>query len=309
MDAKNSLLSANSPWRRHKVALLMLLPALLFVLVFNYAPLFGLVIAFKDYNVFDGILGSDWVGLANFKRIFSQPDMLKAVKNTLVYGVAICFGSFPFPIILALLFNELRNLKFKKVVQTVSYMPHFLSWMSIVSLFYAFFAMEGPFNQLMANIVGEGYEAKNILLDDKNFLGIIFFSHVWKSVGWSSVIFLAAITGIDQSLYEAATIDGCGKFKQAIYITLPSIKTTIVVVLVMSLGSLVTSNFEQVYGFQNVYIQAETDTINTITFREGIQNGNYSMATALGLSQGIVSVILVLTANWISKKISDVGIW
>lgn len=305
--AKASRLFAS--WREHKIALFLLVPALLTVLIFNYVPLAGLVIAFKDYNVFKGIAGSPWVGFENFRIIFDQPEMLRAVYNTLVYGVVTTFGAFPFPIILALLFNELKNARFKKIVQTVSYMPHFLSWASIVGLFYAFFANEGSFNQLMTKIVGDSYEPINILMDSKYFLGIIFGSHLWKSVGWSSVIFLAAIAGIDTSLYEAASIDGCGKLRQAIHITLPMIRTTAVIVLLMSLGGIVATNFEQVYGFQNVFTQEATETINTLIYREGIQNGKYSLATAFGLSQGLVTVILIVSANSFSKKLMKVSIW
>ncbi len=299
----------SNPWKQHKIALLMLVPALLAVFIFNYIPLAGLVIAFKDYDVFKGIIDSPWVGFENFRIIFDKPEMLKAVYNSLIYGVTITFVGFPFPIILALLFNELRNARFKKVVQTISYMPHFLSWASVVSLFYAFFASEGSFNMLMAKIVGEGYEPVNILMDSKYFLGIIFSSHLWKSVGWESVVYLAAITGIDSSLYEAASIDGCSKLKQAFYITLPMIRNTAVILLVMSLGGIVATNFEQVYGFQNVFIQEDTETINTLIYREGIQNGKYSLATAFGLSQGLVTLILVLSANFICKKFMKVSIW
>lgn len=299
----------NSPWRQHKIALLMLLPALISVFVFNYLPMTGLILAFKDYNLIDGIMRSPWVGFDNFVTIFNQPEMLKAVGNTLLYGIVITFGAFPFPILLALLFNELRNMHFKKVVQTISYMPHFLSWISVVGLFYALFAVEGSINQMIGKIVGEGYVAKNILMDDSYFLGIIFGSHLWKTTGWSSVLFLAAIAGIDTSLYEAAVLDGCGKIKQAIHITLPCIKNTIIVVLVMSLGGLVTSNFEQVYGFQNVFTQEQTETINTLIYRQGIQNGEYSLATAFGLSQGLVTIVLVLSANFLTKKLMETSIW
>ncbi len=301
--------SQANPWKQHKIALIMLIPALLTVFIFNYIPLAGLVIAFKDYDVFKGIIDSPWVGFENFRIIFDKPEMLKAIYNSLIYGLTITFVGFPFPIILALLFNELRNARFKKVVQTISYMPHFLSWASIVSLFYAFFASEGSFNMIMAKIIGEGYEPVNILMDSKYFLGIIFGSHLWKSVGWESVVYLAAITGIDSSLYEAASIDGCSKFKQAFYITLPMIRNTAVILLVMSLGGIVATNFEQVYGFQNVFIQEDTETINTLIYREGIQNGKYSLATAFGLSQGLVTLILVLSANFISKKLMKVSIW
>ncbi len=298
-----------SPWKKHWLALLILVPALLEVLIFKYLPLIGIVIAFKDFNILQGIWGSSWVGLENFKEIFSNPDMLKAVKNTLINGVALTFGGFPFPIVLALLFNELRCAKFKKVSQTLTYMPHFLSWISVVGLFYAFFATEGSFNMFMAKIFGDSWEAKNILLDSKNFLPIIFWSHIWKAVGWSSIVFLAAITGIDDGLYEAATLDGCGRLKQTWYITLPSIKGTIVVVLVMSLGSLVTSSFDQVYGFQNLFTQEDTEVIQTLIYRQGIQGGKYSLASAFGLSQGIVQITLIMMANFLSKKLMQTSIW
>lgn len=302
-------LCSQSPWKKHKIALFMLLPAIVAVFLFNYLPLLGIVIAFKDFNVILGMWDSPWVGLENFKTIFIQPEMLKAVYNTLIYGVTITFGAFPFPIVLALLFNELRNARFKKFTQTLTYMPHFLSWISVVGLFYTFLAKEGSFNQMMTQITGGSWESNNILLDDKYFLPIIFWTHVWKSTGWSSIIFLAAITGIDGTLYEAATIDGCGKLKQTWYITLPSIKGTIVTVLVMSLGGLVTTSFEQVYGFQNLFTQENTEVINTLIYRQGIQGGKYSLASAFGLAQGLVTIILILTANFISKKLMDTSIW
>lgn len=295
--------------KKHRYAYLLILPALLFVLVFSYFPLLGIVMAFKDYSVLDGIMGSPWVGFKHFITIFTQPNMLKTIANTLLYGAVILFGGFPFPIILAIMFNELKNMKFKKVVQTVSYMPYFLSWISVIGLFYAFLATEGPFNSLMALIFGSGWQAKNILLDSKYFLPVIYISHLWKNVGWSSVLFLAAIAGIDPSLYEAASIDGCGRFKQIMHITIPSIATTMIIVLIMSLGTLVNTNFEQVYGFQNVYVQEATDVINTVIYRQGIENGKYSLATAFGLSQGVVTLALLLISNTLSKKLFKISIW
>ena len=294
---------------RYGIDYVMLFPAIIAVFIFSYLPMTGIIIAFKDFNIIDGVMGSPWVGLDNFKEIFVQPAMFKIVLRTLFYGVVLTFGPFPFPIILALLFNELRNLRFKKIVQTVTYMPHFLSWISIVGLFSAFLAEEGTFNQIMAHIMGDGYVAQNILLDDRYFLPVLFVSYLWKSIGWSSIIFLAAITGIDPSLYEAASIDGCSKLKQAWHITLPSIKGTIVIVLVMSLGGLVSTSFEQIFGFQNVFTQENTEVINTFIYRQGIQNGKYSLSTAFGLSQGIVTITLILTANFISKKLMQTSIW
>ena len=171
------------------------------------------------------------------------------------------------------------------------------------------FAIDGPVNNLMAKIVGESYQRTNILMDSKNFLPVMFFSGLWKELGWSSIIYLAAIAGVDASMYEAAEVDGCNRFKQVLYITLPAIKTTIVLVLLLGMGSLVTANFEHVYGLQNVYTQNETEVINTLVYRKGIQGGEYSLATAFGLMQGIVSVTLVVLANKFSQVVSETSLW
>lgn len=294
---------------KHKFLLILLAPAVLLVLIFCYLPMAGLVMAFQDYDIIGGILESDFIGFDNFKTIFTMPKFLKAIKNTVVYSAVNIFIGTPFPIVLALMFNELRNQKFKKTVQTISYLPYFLSWISVIGMFYAIFATDGFYNQVMAKIVGESYKAKNILMDSKNFLGVIFWSNQWKNIGWNSIIFLAAITGIDPSLYEAARVDGCSRLKQTLYITLPSIMPTIAIVFIMSTASLVTSNFEQVFGFQNLYTQEETEVINTLVYRQGIQNAEYSLSTAFGLVQGIVSFGLVFITNKIVKKASGVGIW
>lgn len=305
MKKKKNALSNNS----NKFMYILLLPSLLAVFIFSYLPMLGLVIAFKDFDAIEGIINSPWVGLANFKKILSYPEFLTAIKNTLIYSSVCLFGKFPFPIILALLINEIGNLKFKKIVQTISYFPHFLSWASVCSLIYAMFAINGPINNFLESIIGSGYERTNILMDSKNFLPILFSSGLWKEIGWGTIIYLAAIAGVDESMYEAASLDGCNRFKQILYITLPSIKTTVVLVLLLGLGGLVSTNFEQVYGLQNVYTQNETDVINTLIYRQGIQGGEYSLATAFGLMQGIVSLILVITANRFSKAVSDTSLW
>ena len=295
--------------KKYRYAYLLMLPAVVFVFIFSYIPFLGITIAFKDYDALTGIMSSPWVGLKHFKTIFTYPNMLQSIGRTFIYGCVIVFGGFPFPIILAILFNELRNIRFKKVVQTISYMPYFLSWISVIGLFYSFLATEGTFNEILAKLIGDGYEAKNILMDSRYFLPIIFISHLWKNVGWASVLFLAAIAGIDPSLYEAATMDGCGRIRQIWNITLPCIKGTVIIVLVMSLGSLFNTNFEQVYGFQNVYTQEQTEIIGTLVYRQGIENGKYSLSTAFGLCQGVVTLILLLTSNSVSKKLFGASIW
>ena len=234
---------------------------------------------------------------------------MHAIKNTLIYsGVQLIFGT-PFPIILAILFNELKQQRFKKVVQTISYLPYFLSWISVIGMFYAFFAVDGTFNDFMVWIFGAEYERVNILTKSEYFLGVIFWSNIWKNIGWNSIIFLAAISGIDPTLYEAAMVDGCNRFRQIIHITLPSILPTIAIIFIMNTATLVTSNFEQVYGFQNLYVQEDTEVINTLVYRQGILNAEYSLSTAFGMAQGLVSFLLVFVSNKIVKKATGVGIW
>lgn len=312
-DVKNIAVSEvkvrRNTFSANKYMYFLLAPAIICVFIFGYAPLSGLLLAFKDYDALIGFAKSPWVGLENIKNIFAFPNFVAAIKNTLIYSSVCLFGQFPFPILLAIMLNEVRSKSFKKISQTITYLPHFLSWISVVGFAYSMFALHGPFNNVMVRIFGESYERTNILLESDNFLGFIFFSGLWKEVGWSSIIYLAAIAGIDQTLYEAASIDGAGKLKQIWHITLPSLRTTAVLVLIMNVGSLVTSNFEQVYGFQNVYTQTDTEVINTLVYREGIQNGEYSMATAFGLVQGLVSLMLVMAANKLSKKLSGTAIW
>jgi putative aldouronate transport system permease protein len=294
---------------RYKFLYFLILPAIVYTVIFNYLTMGGIIMAFQDYDIIGGIFKSPFVGLSNFVQVFSQPKMLHAIKNTLVYSSVGLFLGTPGPIIFALLLNELRTPKFKKVVQTISYFPHFLSWISVVGMLSAFFATYGTWNDILAKIFGEGYERVNILMDAKNFLPVLFWSGQWKGIGWGSIVYLAAITGIDQTLYEAATVDGCGKFKQALYITIPSIMPTIIMLFIMSMGGLFSTNFEQVFGFQNIYTQEATETINTLIYRTGIQNGEYSLSTAFGLSQSAVSFLLVWISNRIIKKGTGVGIW
>lgn len=294
--------------KRYKYVYLLTLPAFLTVLVFQYLPYLGITIAFKDFDIVKGFAGSPWVGLENFKQIFTVPEFSRAIINTLVYSAVLLFGTFPFPIILALLFNELFNMKFKKVVQTISYMPYFLSWISVIGLISAMLSLEGSVNQFLGKIIS-GYQATNPLMDSKYFLPIIFFANLWKNVGWSSVVFMAAIAGIDPSLYEATAVDGCGRFKQMLHITLPSIIPTAVLILIMNMGSLVSANFELVFGFQNAYTQNQTEVINTLVYRQGIVSGKYSLSTAFGLAQGLVSLLLVMISNAISKRAAGISLW
>lgn len=303
MDKKSRLI------KKYRMNYILLIPAIVSVFIFCYLPMAGIVMAFQEYDIIGGIFTSKFVGFENFIKIFTTPKFLSAIKNTLIYsGVNLIFGT-PFPIILAILLNELRCRWFRNTIQTISYLPYFLSWISVIGIFQILFSSEGTVNAVLSKIFGSSYTPVNILMNPKYFLGIIFWTGQWKNVGWSSIVFLAAITGINQSLYEAAAVDGCSRFKQVFYITLPSIMPTIAIVFIMATASLVVSNFDQVYGFQNAYIQEKTEVINTLVYREGILNAEYSMATAFGIAQGLVSFILVFITNKIVKKVSDVGIW
>ena len=188
---------------RYKALYWMLVPAMAIVFVFQYVPLFGIIMAFQNFDIFKGFFGSDFVGLSHFQKIFSEPKFLLAIKNTLIYSSLNLFLGFPMPIILALLLNEIRNIAFKRTVQTISYLPHFLSWISVVALFYTIFALQGPFNQIRTMLLGAGAKPINILMDAKYFIWIIYSSNLWKTVGWSSVVYLAAIAGIDQEIGRA----------------------------------------------------------------------------------------------------------
>jgi len=296
--------------KKYKFSLLLILPAFLFVLVFAYLPLFGVIMAFQDFDIINGgFFGSSFVGLDNFRTIFTMPAFLGAIRNTVVYSAANLIVFTPFPILLALFFNELKNQRFKKVVQTISYLPFFLSWISVIGLFYTMFAMYGPVNDLRLFLFGANTERINIIMDHNYFLAVLLSSNLWKNVGWSTVIYMAAIAGIDGTLYEAAEIDGCNRFRKAVHITLPCMKETILLLFIISTGSLFNSNFEQIYGFQNIFTQQQTEVINTLVFRRGIEGGAYSLATALGLFQGVVTFGIVFVSNAIVKKLSGTGIW
>ncbi|MDF2924175.1 MAG: sugar transporter permease [Paenibacillaceae bacterium] len=294
---------------KHKLLYLLLSGALVWNVIFNYIPMAGVIVAFQEYDIFKGVMGSPFVGLKHFIDIFQVPALQKAILNTLLYsGVKLLFG-FPLTVIFALLLNEIRHMMFKRVIQTISYLPHFLSWIAVASLGYSFFELYGPFNDLRQFIMGADAARLNILMDPDYFLGVIFFSSVFKEIGWGTIIYLAAISGIDSQLYEAAVMDGCGRFKQALHITLPGIVPTAMILFILSAGGILNANFEQIIGFQNLYTQQQTEVINTIVYKYGLQQGNFSLSTAFGLMQGVVSFIILYLVNKLAKKVSNVGLW
>ncbi|TLS48342.1 sugar ABC transporter permease [Paenibacillus antri] len=293
--------------RRDRAFYMLLAPAILIVFVFAYMPIPGILVAFKDYKVLRGFWGSEWVGLANIEKIFVLPNMILAIWNTFWISLLSLVFLFPAPIALALLLNEVRVQLFKRVVQTLFYLPHFLSWISVIGIAYAFYSIYGPLNDLRVALGGEGTERIMFMAEQSMFVPNVILLNLWKEVGWGTIIFLAAIASVDPQLYEAAHMDGANRLQQAWHITLPSIMPTVMILLILQLGNLFNVNFELIYGLQNPFINFEV--IQTIVFKFGIQQGSYAIATALGFVQGIIALVLTIAANYGAKKASGVGIW
>jgi putative aldouronate transport system permease protein len=303
--AKKQKLSFSGFISRYGMFYVLLAPALVLTLIFAYIPLPGVVISFMKYNPFDGFR-SPWLGLENYRQIFTIPQFSTAIINTLRLSVLMIAITFPCPIILALLFNELRNGVFKKIVRTVSYLPNFLSWISIIGMAYALLDKYGTLNNLRALLLGPGAERVTFVAQQSMFVPSLIILNIWKNIGWGSIVYLASMASIDEQLYEAATIDGAGRWKQTVHITIPAILPMVTMFLILSMGNLFSSNFELVFGMQNAFINFET--IDTIVYKHGIMGGNFSLATAMGFMQGLVALVLVLGSNFISKRLNGLSI-
>ncbi len=291
---------------RDRYFYIMCLPVFIYFLIFKYWPMAWLSIAFKDFKILKGFSGSEWVGFENFEKFFSNPDFWSLISNTLIlniYSLVFCFTA---PIIFAILLNELWSDKFKRVAQTISYLPHFLSTVVMVSMVMTFLSPSlGTLNSIMASL---GMEKINFLSEPQYFRSIMIISGIWQQVGWSSIIYLSALTSIDQSLYEAATVDGASKWKQVWNITLPGLSNTIIIMLILQIGNLMNVNVEKIYLFQNPLNLSVSEMLPTYVYKIGIVNSDYSLATAIGLFNSVISLGLVLLANQASKKYSEVSI-
>ena len=286
---------------------ILLFPALALTFIFAYLPMPGIMVAFQEYDIFLGLLKSPFVGLRNIIDLLQTPELIESVWNTLKISVLSLVFCFPAPIILALLFNELKNGVFKRAIQTISYLPYFLSWISVIGIFTTFYSVYGPLNDLRLALFGPEVERILFLSKQELFIPNVLFLSLWKDTGWGTVIYLASISAIETQLYEAADIDGANKWQQTIHITLPGIMTTAVILLILSLSNLFGSNFELIFGLQNPFIDLEV--ISTIVYKYGIQNASYSMATAIGFMQGLIAFLLIFISNYVCKKVSEVGIW
>lgn len=293
---------------RNQAFYLMLIPGIIYFLIFKYVPLLGSVIAFKDYNIFKGIIASDWVGLQWFHQLFTYPKFTRLLQNTLLISFYQILFAFPAPIILALLMNELRMLRLKRIVQTIVYLPHFLSWTIVAGLVYMLLSTQtGLLNSLYERWTGN--EPVDLLQNARYVRTIIVSSGMWKEMGWGTIIFLAALTGISPSLYEAAKIDGAGRWNQFTNITLPGLLPAIVVLLLLKVGHVLDLGFEQIYPFLNPLTAEKGDVFDTYTYKAGIVGGQYSFTTAVGLFKSVVGFLVLLFANKASKSATGEGLF
>ncbi|WP_242972576.1 ABC transporter permease [Lachnoclostridium sp. An169] len=285
----------------------MMLPGIIYLIMFKYVPMMGSVIAFKDYSVFQGIWGSAWSGLENFKKLFEYPDFYRILRNTIVLGFIKTFLVFPIPLILALMLNELRNAKMKKAIQTIICIPYFISWVVVGGLVFDFFGVGGIFNNVREAL---GMDTLLVMQKESWFRPVYLISTIWKESGWGTVVYLAAISSIDPSLYESASIDGASRFQKMRYITFPLLVPTALILLLLNIGNFLTLGFDQVYNLYTPMTYSVADIFDTYVFRVGIQEAQYSFATAVGLFQSVVGLIMVVVFNKIANKVSeDGGLW
>ncbi len=291
---------------KNKYIYLMLLPVFIYYLMFHYRPMFGVLIAFQDYVPKKGILGSKWIGLENFKEFFQSPYFWTLLRNTIKISLSSIVFGFPAPIILALLINELKNRVYSRVVQTITYLPHFISLVVVCGLLKEFTLDTGVVNDIIAFFGGT---RTTMLANPKMFVPLYVISDIWQQVGWNSIIYLAALTSIDMQLYEAAKIDGAGRFKQLLHITLPGISSTIVIMLILRIGNILNVGFEKIILLYNPAIYDTADVISTYVYRVGLQEFKWGFSTAVGLFNSVVNFGFLILSNQISKRFNDVSLW
>lgn len=298
--------------RRNFDMYLMLLPAMVYVVIFNLAPMYGISLAFKDYDMFLSdspflsILQSPWVGLEHFRKIFGRPEFINALRNTLIISSTKIIVGFPMPILFAILLNEVKSSKFQKGLQTVVYLPHFLSWAVVAGIFVDLLGSTGIVNTALTSL---GFDKVSFLMDNRLFRIIIILSDIWKEVGWSSIIYFAAIAGLDQECFEAAEVDGANRFQQIWYVMLPGLMPTIVLMLIMRVGSIMDAGFSQIFAMYNPTVYETGDIIGTYIYRIGLGKMDFSMGTAVGLFNSLIALILVVSSNAAAKKMTGKSIW
>lgn len=295
------------PLVRYRWFYLMMAPGLIYYFIFHYLPMGGVLIAFKDYNLMEGIWGSPWAGLKHFEEMFRAPEIPRAIKNTVIISVyRILFNMFP-DLIFALILNEIRVAWFKRTIQTVTYGPYFLSWIIVYGLAYSFLAPDaGLINFWIRETGGRPID---FLTSNEMFRTIIITTDIWKNTGYGAIIYLAALATIDPQLYEAAVVDGAGRWRQLRHITLPGVANVFVLLLILRIGHIMDAGFDQIYIFLNTRVHASGDIIDTWVFRNGLEKFDFSVATAVGLFKSAIGLLLVVGANKLAKKLGQSGIW
>jgi putative aldouronate transport system permease protein len=298
-------------WKRllkEKYLFLLLLPGLLYFIVYRYVPMVGISIAFKDYSPFLGFADSPWVGFKHFRTLLGSAEVVQVLWNTLAISFLQIVFAFPAPIVLALLLNEVRSQSYKRIVQSIVYLPHFLSWVVVVGIVFIFFRNDGIVNDVLRIYFG-AEEPIRFLTEPGWFRPFIVAEVIWKEVGWGTIIFLAALSGVDPHLYEAATIDGASRWKQMWHVTLPAIRSTIVILLILRLGDVLDTGFEQIWLQLNAFNMGVGNTLDTYVYYKGIQQSDYSFSTAVGLFKGLIGLILVVGANKLAKRFGEEGVY
>lgn len=292
---------------RNKWLYIMLIPGILYYVIFKYGPMLGLIAAFKDYQPFLGFFGSPWVGWKHFQRLFGSDSFFRILKNTLIFSGLNLLFFFPVPILIALLLNEVRVNWFKKLVQSVIYIPHFLSWVVVVGISYSLFTTDGGvINNFITNVLHR--ETVDFMGSEFWLRPMVVFQNIWKESGWGTIIFLAALAGVDVQMYEAARLDGAGRLQQIWYITLPAIKSTVITMLILRMGNIMEAGFDQLFLMQNATNRQAAQIIDTYVYQMGMKNGQLSFATAVGLFKSVIGLVLVLSADKIAKKVGEEGI-
>ncbi|MCR8631385.1 ABC transporter permease [Paenibacillus radicis (ex Xue et al. 2023)] len=304
---RNDLLYWSRRIARNRWLYLMALPGFFYFVIFKYIPMWGVMIAFKDYRPFLGFSQSPWVGMKYFDRFFNDPSFFQLLSNTLILGLYNLIFFFPAPIIIALLLNELRSERFKRFVQSMIYVPHFVSWVVVIGIAYVFLTTEGG---LLNDIIASSGGTKiNFLASEEWFRPMIILEVVWKETGWGTIIFLAALAGVDPQLYEAARIDGANRWRQIWHITLPAIRSTIIILLILRLGHFLETGFEQIWLMLNPLNRSLGEVFDTYVYTSGITQGQFSYSTAVGLFKSFVGLLMVMGANWLAKKFGEEGIY
>lgn len=293
--------------RRYWDLYLIMIPGIVYFLAFKYAPMWGVVIAFQDYSVFAGIRDSDWVGLKHFTDMFHDSDFFNIFKNTLLISLYKLVWGFPGPIILALLLNEVRHMSYKRLIQTLAYLPHFLSWIIVAGILNNILS---PSTGIVNEVLGWfGIEPIFFLADPGWFRTVLVSSDIWKEIGWGAIVYLAALAGIDPQLYEAATVDGANKWHQLRHITLPALLPTVVILFILRLGHVLDVGFEQIFVLYNPMVYGVADVIETYVYRVGLTQAQFSFSTAVGLFKSVIGLFLVVASNKLAKKLGHDGIW